>query len=142
MSLENKIFKLRQDVKWIRENPDGTIEWDKTLENQNEIVNIVNTFYIEQIVSAASQFGQSLVITFAAENVLLGITQEGKTGEVLNKLASVMPPLQAGSLYEAIARIRAIPPTEYDSKYITSARLLDFVNKIEAYLGLPISESL
>lgn len=97
---------------------------------------------IETVVSAASHFGQGLMITFAAENVLLGITQEGKAGEVLNKLSHVMAALQAGSLYEAMSRVRAIPGTDYDVKYITEARLLLFINRIEAYLGLPLSEVL
>ena len=94
---------------------------------------------IEEVVSSASRFGSELMITFAAENVLLGITQEGKTGEVLTKLAGVQLAMQAGSLYEAITRIRAIPLEEYDTKYITEARLLVFINKIEEYLGLPLS---
>lgn len=97
---------------------------------------------IEAVVSAATSFGQSIMISFAAENVLLGITQEGKTGEVLGKLSGVQLAVNAGSLYEAISRIRAINPADYDAKYITAARLLAFINKIETYLGLPISTEL
>jgi hypothetical protein len=97
---------------------------------------------IESVVSAATQFGQSIMISFAAENVLLGITQENKTGEVLDKLVDVLAAVQAGSLYEVMSRIRAIPVESYDAKYITAARLLVFINKIEEYLGLPASTSL
>lgn len=96
---------------------------------------------IEQIVSSAGQFGQALMVSFAAENVLLGITYDGQTGVVLNKLVDVKNALTSGSLYEAITRIRTIDPADYDVKYITEARLLIFINKIETYLGIPLSES-
>lgn len=93
-------------------------------------------------VSRAIGFGQAVLTDFATDNVLLGITQDGKTGEVLTKMAGVMQALQSGSLYEAIARAKAIPEEDKDVKYITDARLLEFVNKIEAHLGIPASEEL
>jgi hypothetical protein len=49
---------------------------------------------IEQVVSSASIFGQGLMVSFAAENVLLGITQEGKTGEIIDKLTGIMAALE------------------------------------------------
>jgi len=98
--------------------------------------------YVSSVIKNAIQFGNQLLINYAAENVLLGITMEGKTGQVLTKLASVQLALQAGSLYEAIIRIRAIPTSEYDAKYLTADRLLAFINKIETYLGLALSETL
>ncbi len=98
--------------------------------------------YVSSVIKNAIQFGNQLLINYAAENVLLGITTEGKTGQVLTKLASVQLALQAGSLYEAITRIRATPTSEYDEKYVTANRLLAFVNKIETYRGLPLSETL
>jgi hypothetical protein len=97
---------------------------------------------VRSSIERAIAFGHEIVSEFAAENVLLGITVEGKTGEVLTKLASVQLAVQAGSLHEAISRIRAIPETDYDTKYITASRLLTFVNRIEAYLGLPLSTEL
>lgn len=97
---------------------------------------------VEGIVAAARDFGMRVMINFAAENILLGITQDGKTGEVITKLASVMTALQAGSLYEAITQLRAVPSENYDDKYVTAARLLTAVNKIETYLNLPLSETL
>ena len=94
---------------------------------------------IQQIVGRAVVFGQSLMNEFAAENVMLGITQDGKTGEVLDKMAPIMVAVQSGSLYEAIARAKAIDPDDYDAKYVTHDRLWAFINKLEAYLGLPLS---
>lgn len=93
----------------------------------------------QKAVAAAMAFGQNLMTEFAAENVMLGITQDGKTGEVLDKMAPVMAALQSGSLYEAISRAQAIDPADYDEKYVTHARLWAFINKLEAYLGLPLS---
>lgn len=97
---------------------------------------------VQGVISAAAQFGMTLMFAFSAENVLLGITMENKTGEVLTKLMPIIPCLQAGSLHEAITRAKAIDPAVYDLKYVTAARLLSFVNKIEVYLDLPLSETL
>lgn len=97
---------------------------------------------VKAAVGAAIGFGQALVTEFAAENVLLGITQDGKTGEVLDKMQPILVAVQSGSLYEAIARAKAIDAGDYDVKYVTAARLLVFVNKIETYLGVALSESL
>lgn len=97
---------------------------------------------VEFKIQDAIDFGSMLLKQFSAENVLLGITQYGKTGEVLTKLSSVMSATIAGSLYEAIVRIKAIPPEDYDSIFVTDARLLKFVNQIESYLGITISAAL
>lgn len=97
---------------------------------------------VKQSINNAMAFGSNLLLEYSTENVLLGITQENKTGEVLSKLSLVLPAIQSGSLYEAISRIKAIPSSDYDSKYITQARLLIFVNKIEQYLGLSLSTEL
>jgi hypothetical protein len=94
----------------------------------------------EKAVADAIIFGQKIITEFAAENVRLGITQDGQTGVVLDKMASVLTALQTGSLYEAIDRAQAIDPGQYDPKYVTAARLLTFINKIEAYLGLQLSQ--
>lgn len=93
-------------------------------------------------VASAMSFGSALVEDFAAENVLLGITADGMTGAVLDNMASVMNALKSGSLYEAIVRIKAMPAESKDAKYITDSRLLEAVNKLEAFLGLPLSSSL
>jgi len=58
---------------------------------------------------------------------------------VLDRMQSVMIAAQSGSLYEMIVRLRAIPAESKDAKYITDARILACINKIETYLGLPLS---
>jgi len=101
---------------------------------------------VEDIISAKIKasitFGQKAMIDFATQNILLGITSDGKTGEIIDKLSGIVQALQTGSLYDAITRARQIPPEHYDSKYITEARLLNFVNKIEDFLQIPRSSSL
>ena len=87
----------------------------------------------------ATDFGQDLITEFAVQNVMLGITADGKTGEVLDKMAPIIAALQSGSLYEAITRAKAINPSDYDTKYVTHDRLYAFINKIEAFLGLQLS---
>jgi hypothetical protein len=96
----------------------------------------------ENAVAAGMMFGAQLIREFAGENVRLGITADEMTGTVLDNMAPVMIALQSGSLFEAIARAKAIPEESKDEKYITDARLLAFVNKIETRLGIPLSESL
>lgn len=97
---------------------------------------------VEQSLQAAMNFGTQCLREFSAQNVLLGITQSGMTGTILTILTGVMQALLAGSLYEAMARVRAVDPADYDGTYLNATRCLTFINKIETYLGLPLSESL
>jgi hypothetical protein len=100
-------------------------------------------------------FIKTVVNTFAAENMAMGITQAGKTGEVLGLFIksydvhlnglpiSLRDTFDTGSLYEACTVIQYIRdnPTEFTgmSPYITDARLLEMKNKIEIFLGIPLS---
>lgn len=97
---------------------------------------------VEALISQAIYFGNQLVIEFAAQNVLMGITQAGMTATVRAVTGSVMLALQTGSLYDAIQECRDIAPSDMDGVFITEARLLTFVHKIETYLGIPLSSSL
>lgn len=94
------------------------------------------------VLTPAITKGQELIITFAAENISLGITQAGMTTQVRTVTADVVSALNTGSLYDAITAARAIPSASYDTTFVTAARLLTFVNKIEDYLGIPRSTSL
>lgn len=94
------------------------------------------------ILTPAMAEGDNIVKDFIAENVLLGITQDGMTALVLERMDAVLAAIKTGSLYDAIAKVRAIPIENYDAKYITPTRLLAFVNRVERYLGLPVSEAL
>jgi hypothetical protein len=91
------------------------------------------------VLAPAVAFGETLMNDFTAENILLGITQSGMTAIVLERMSAVITALQTGSLYDAILKVRQIPQSDYDSIFITAPRLLAFINKVEGYLGLPIS---
>ena len=105
--------------------------------------NIIDTkLYIQSVIQNSINFGNKLISEFAAENVMMGITQDGMTGPVRKRMSEVVNALNTGSLYDAIAEAKAVPSEHKDVKYITDTRLLQFVNKIETYLGLPLSTSL
>lgn len=97
---------------------------------------------VERTIHDAIKFGQRMVVVFAAENVILGITQAGKTTAVRKATADVVSALNTGSLYDAMAECRLIPAEDKDSVFVTDARLLNFINKIETYLGLSLSAEL
>lgn len=97
---------------------------------------------LENIVARSKLFGQGLIDKFAAENIAMGITQSGLTGHVRRTMIDVVSALFTGSLYDAIAEARAIPDNAKDSTFITNARLLEFINAIEDFLGAPRSEGL
>lgn len=91
---------------------------------------------------ADRNFGDSLVTRFTAENRILGISAAGKSGAVLTVMAPIMSALDSGSLDVAKAMMKAIPSASYDTKFITAARLLTYVNAIETHLSETVSTSL
>lgn len=125
------------EFEWSEDNSSIVVTEDEDLAEQLATQDALAAMQVA--VGKAITFGQKLITKFAAENVMLGITQDGKTGEVLDKMGPVMIALQSGSLYEAITRAKAISPSVYDSKYVTHDRLYAFINEIEAYLGLQLS---
>jgi hypothetical protein len=96
---------------------------------------------VEKAITDAMSFGTQCLREFSAENVLLGITAAGMTGTVLTVLQGVMQALLAGSLYEALSRIKSISSADYDGTFLNATRVLKFINKIEAYLGIPLTET-
>jgi hypothetical protein len=96
---------------------------------------------IQAAVAAARAFGTQLGDEFAAGNLALGITNE-QADSVLGKMAGVLIALQSGSLNVAIARAKDVNPADYDGTFLTAARLLVFINKIETYLGITLTVSL
>lgn len=91
---------------------------------------------VNSIVKSAIEFGNSLIVSFATENVLLGITADGMTKAVRQKMAEIISALSTGSLYDAIDEIDNFPAENKDAKYITDARLQEYRDKITNYLGI------
>lgn len=89
-------------------------------------------------INDAVVFGNKLIIEVATENVLMGITQAGKTKAVSDYCVNLQYYLRTGSLYAAIDEIdtliAAVPPGDLDP-FITVDRLNIYKSKIQAYLG-------
>lgn len=147
-----KLF--HQEIKIVVPEFDGFLCEDSvvtvllTTEVTSEIVNKIEMIIpphpsqlsqIKRVINSASNFGMDLMNDFAAENVIMGITQDGMTGTVRKACSEVIDCLVTGSLYDAIKEVKSIPLEKKDSKYLTNARLTIFINKIETYLGIPLT---
>lgn len=99
-------------------------------------------------------FVKQLLTKFAAGNIAMGITQAGKTADVLglfekrveigaSELVSLKAALDTGSLYVALSVLQYyrdnIANYSALSPYITDTRLLEMKNKIEQFLGIALS---
>lgn len=86
----------------------------------------------------AVQFGNTLMIKFASENVLMGITQAGKTRAVADYLADATRYTQTGSLYEVVHEIDRLLgeglPQELEP-FITASRMNQIKQDILDYLS-------
>lgn len=104
--------------------------------------------------SSVFPFVKKLINTFAAENIAMGITQANKTANVLGIFTKKYPvddpdfpiclkdTFDTGSLYAALqvlAYVRANEDLTGLSPYITDARIVILMNKIEGFLGLPLT---
>jgi len=95
---------------------------------------------VDKSISRAQLFGDTLIQQFAVENVLLGITQAGKTRAVSDYLVKLLTYLETGSLYAAIEQIDALINDGLDSNlspFVTADRMTSYKNQIQDYLGIP-----
>lgn len=76
-----------------------------------------------QIVNNAIAAWRSLVVTVAAENIAMGITQAGKTQLISGALEEVMFYGQTGSLWEAYNALSRVVITPQMAPFITEARI-------------------
>lgn len=98
----------------------------------------------ENIVLAAMKFGQGLLVQFAAQNIIAGVTQAGKTNALLAYASNISQCLTSGSLYSAIDAINAMIADTSQAKanlspFITNTILTSYKNQIQTYLGLPLT---
>jgi hypothetical protein len=75
------------------------------------------------IVNNAINAWRGLVVTVAAENVAMGITQQGKTKLIADAMAPIMNYGNSGSLWEAYNALSQIQITPEMHPYITAARV-------------------
>lgn len=114
--------------------------WDSlTVESENELNQYELRESVQNIISKAMDFGKQVMVEFSAENVLMGITQQNKTKQVITFLNDVKNAMDTGSLYIAIDEIDKIVnlgiPEEL-SPFITEERLMIFKQKIQSYLEI------
>jgi hypothetical protein len=89
----------------------------------------------EDALTADQEFGQSLIIQFSAENAIAGFTPSQLAG-TLEECSGVMAALSIGALNIAIILINALTP---DGVVITTTRIAEYRNAIQAYLGIPLT---
>jgi len=140
-----------------------TFSQELSAPEESDLTNIVNNHTgatsAQQLASYLDNqvfpFIKNLINEFAAQNISMGITQTGKTGDVLglfekqytisgvNKPVSLKASFDTGSLYVARQIIQHVRdnPTEFDglSPFINDSRLLSMKNSIETFLGIPLS---
>jgi hypothetical protein len=90
---------------------------------------------------ASRAFGVALVDAFAVENVVLGINA-AQSDAVMAALLPTLTALSNGYLETAIRRVKEIDQNIFDGVFLSEARLLSYVNKIETFLGITLSTSL
>lgn len=92
---------------------------------------------IENKIIAAEAFGKSLIVKAAKENILMGITQAGKTKAVSDYFRFLQRYLKEGSLYAGLDEIDRLitegVPTEL-APYVTEARINAYKAEILTYL--------
>ena len=108
------------------------------------VVTLTTTQIYTGVVLAAMTFGQQLMVQFAVQNILAGITQAGQSANLLAYTANLSQAITTGSLYVAIAQIEAMIADTSSAKtnlspFITNAVLYIYLNQIQAYLGVAIT---
>lgn len=86
---------------------------------------------VQTRVQQAIQFGQSLMLNYATQNIMRGITVE-QVDAVADKLSSVQMLLNTGSLYAALNQIENLQPDEW----IRQQDIDYFTQQIRNFLGI------
>lgn len=99
---------------------------------------------VEQKIADAQAFGMQVLIDFATENVLMGITQAGQTIPVNLYLHRLGHYIGTGSLYAAIDEMNTIIADTTTAKtslypFVSDARITTYKNRIQTYLGVPLT---
>jgi hypothetical protein len=93
---------------------------------------------VQNRIVKSMQFGQQILIEYTVQNVLEGITQSGKTKQVVEYCAKILMYIQSGSLVEVcneVDRLIAAGIPGNLAPYITESKLLAFKAKIQAFLA-------
>lgn len=112
-------------------NPRPSIGWSYDGLGFSPISYVANEAIKSKIMDAIT-FGQSIIIEFAAENVMLKLTTP-QILTILSKFSSIKSMLETGSLYTSLVAIQSIKP---DPILMPQVRIDKYANKIKSYLGI------
>lgn len=112
-------------------NYDGSNFSAPSISNQN----LSTQQIVENKISKAIVGFNQLMIEYAAHNVLLGITQAGKTQLIADTLLPVMQYGETGSMYAVIAALQAVTVTDEMAPFLTNAVITDLINKAYSVLS-------
>ena len=88
------------------------------------------------IVEMALNYWQQMMITFAAENIAMGITQAGKTLLISNALEQVALYGSQGSLWEAYAALSSVVVTPEMAPFLTTERIQWMQNQMITIIAM------
>jgi hypothetical protein len=120
--------------------PDGLDEKHAKVEKNGNSYTASDTRSYVSSHSDRIEFGEKMIKDFMTANHLGGISEQ-VSYTIIQALLPIIVCLKIGSLATALYAIKSIPQNQRDGVYITDAKLLFFANSIEAFLGLPLSES-
>lgn len=113
---------------------------EPVLETQTEMINRV-------VIQRAEALCNDAIDTFKAENVLMGITQYGKTEAVTAYLSAPVPGVSEIGLMAHMSQgnvdmvekiLGAMNPPANLAPFVTPARILAVRNKMRTFLNLPL----
>lgn len=94
-------------------------------------INIV----VKNRILAAMEFGKNIMAEYGASNILVGKSLE-QIQDIMTRTAKLQAALATGSLYVAISELDALEP---DGEIITEAEITICRNRIQTYLGIPLT---
>jgi hypothetical protein len=118
-------------------NPKPSIGWGYDGSAFSPIVPPVITTQskYESIVEKAIAGFNNIMIEYAASNIILGITQAGKTKLIADTLADIQRYGMSGSLYQVIAGLQSITLTSDMDPYLNSSVIADLIQKTKDILN-------
>lgn len=91
--------------------------------------------HADKKVKKAIKGANSLINKFCAENIVMGITQVGKTKLLADALRDVFYYAQTGSLYECLSSLSAVQVTPEMSPFLTEERKTELQQKLSNLLS-------
>lgn len=121
--------------------------------SQDRVMSVINSMPVSSpslgatqiytaVIQSAMAFGQALSVQLAVSNIMMGITQAGKSQALLAYTADLYHAVTTGSLYVAIDIINTMiadtgPEKSNLSPFITNTNLTFYKNQIQDFLNLP-----